>query len=238
MPANYTYFDAQGQERTIYNVLDPKALSGVATNVTSGTENLVTVTTTEGLFPGMAVAIPNIPQGAFIHAIRSSTIIELWATAWNATTGVFTTSAANANATAAATGLTGHALGFSPRCIVSLAYAMGTWRNTHTSNVSNQTAAWFQINSGSSTAIQSDELLAHQTFGKGAALIPTAGTVASGVYTPTAFTPQFTDELATVPLKRHNGELWGVYLLVSSLGHISNVQAIPGREILYLGAST
>lgn len=216
MPANYSYYDAFGIERTITGVLNPVQLTSVETNVTPGTENLVTVSSTASLYPGMPFACPNIPQAAFIHAVKSATVVELYATAWNATTGVFTTSKANANATAAATDLQAVASGFCPRTIVSLAYPMGTWRNLFTAGGYTNAAGTATVLPGTLTAT---------TF-------ITSGTTLIG-------TTQFaSDQLNATPLKRHNGEPWGIYIFVSTGGFQSLVQAIPGREPLYSGVTT
>jgi len=226
MPADYKYTDLFGVERTIPNVLDQVALTGVVTNVTAGTENRVTVASTAGLFAGMPVAIPNIPQGAFIHAVRSATEIDLWATAWDATTGIWTTSAANANATVATSGILGAALGFDPRCIVSLTYARGVWRNLHS-----DTSALLYYSVGTVSSLGAPT-------GKGVSIVPTTLTpTPEGLTRMTASEARVSDHLAATPLKRHNGEPWGVYILVSTGGHQSVVQAIPEKEILYTGPS-
>lgn len=225
MPADYKYFD-NGEERTVLSVLNPVSLTGVETNVTGGTEHLVTVASTASLFPGMAVNIPNIPAGSFIHAIRSATVIELWRSDWNATTGVFTTSAANAAATAAASSLLGTALGFDPRCLVTQHYARGTWRNTHR----NDAKLWAATYTGGTVVSMG--------VTTGAALIPTAQTYTTGFATMTQGELRVTDELAATPLKRHNGEPWSFFILVSSGGFQSLVPALPNRELIYSGVSS
>lgn len=225
MPASYLLKDSNGSTiATLPGVLDVVALTGVATNVTSGTENQVTVASTTGLYPGMPVSIPNIPDGSFIHAIRSSTVIELYRSAWNATTGVFTTSGANAAATAAASGLLGQANGFDPRCLVTQIYARGAWRNKHKGNT-----PLFTASVGGTPQSQI-------TLTPGAALIPTTHTVTTGYATMTAGEIRLTDELATTPLKRHNGESWACRLVVHSGGHLSTVPADPDYTFHYNGA--
>lgn len=224
MPASYLLKDSNGTTiATLPGVLDVVSLTGVATNVTSGTENQVTVASTTGLFPGMPVSIPNIPDGSFIHAIRSSTVIELYRSAWNATTGVFTTSGANANATAAASGLLGQAHGFDPRCLVTQFYARGAWRNKHKVQ-----SSLFYVNP---TGFQ---LMTNP--GAGSALLPTTFTLANGAATMTAGEMRVTDELAATPLKRHNGESWACRLVVHSGGHLSTVPADPDYTFHYNGA--
>lgn len=216
MPATYLLKDSNGTTiATLPGVLDVVALTGIATNVTSGTENQVTVASTTGLYPGMPVSIPNIPDGAFIHAIRSSTVIELYRSAWNATTGEFTTSAANANATAAASGLLGHAHGFDARCLVTRFYARGTWRNT-------VRAPGYTVQA--SVPVTGTGQLPFSTE-------PTySGTTVSSV------TARSSDELKATPLKRHNGEPWACRLVVHSGGHLSTVPADPDYTFHYNGA--
>ncbi len=223
MPADYKYFD-NGEERTVFSVLAPVSLTGVKT--TSG-QFLVTVASTTGLYPGMAVNLPHIPAGAFIHAIHSSTVIEIWASAWNATTGVFTTSGANAAATTTDTtgNLLGTAHGFDPRCLVSQFYARGTWRNTHRGN-----PGLSLVNPGGINVVQG--------LTPGAAMIPTTFTVATGVTTMTAAELRLSDEFAATPLKRHNGEPWSFFQLVSTGGFRSLVPALPNRELIYSGVSS
>lgn len=231
MPANYTYYDAFGIERTVLSVLAPVRLTDVATNVTPGTEHRVTVNSTAALFPGMPFSCPNIPQGAFIHAILSDTVVELRASAWDATTGVFTTSAANAAATAAATGLQAIASGFCPRTIVALTYPIGAWRNLYRSSA-NIGATTGTV---SGTLTTGSAVYATKGFGEGMMLLPTAGTLSSGVFTASTVEYLKSDDKMATPLKRHNGEPWGFYIFVSTGGFQSLVQAIPGREPLYAG---
>jgi hypothetical protein len=224
MPATYLLKDANGTTlATLPSVLEPVSLTGVATNVTSGTENQVTVASTTGLFPGMPVSIPNIPEGSFIHAIRSATVIELYRSAWDVTTGVFTSSAANANATAAASGLLGQAHGFDPRCLIAAMYARGTWRNKHKGNT-----PLFTASVGGTPQSQI-------TLTPGAALIPTTHTVTTGYATMTAGEIRLTDEMAATPLKRHNGEVWACRYVVHTGGHVSIVPADPSYTLHYNG---
>lgn len=225
MPADYKYFD-NGEERTILNVLNPVSLTGVQT--TSG-QFLVTVASTTGLYPGMAVSLPHIPAGAFIHAIHSATVIEIWASAWDASTGVFTTSGANAAATTTDTtgNLIGTAQGFNPRCLITQTYARGTWRNIHNSDT----------NGGLHTYLNTlQEFKEGHQYGLGVAIIPTSGTYhSSGYLVMNGHTVQLSDTLAATPLKRHNGEPWSFFILVSTGGFQSFVPALPGRELIYSG---
>jgi len=220
--ATYKLKDSNGRELcSIPSVLTPVALSGVATDASSN-KNLVTVTSTANLFPGMPVAIPGMPFGCFIHSILSSTQIELWRSEFNRATGVWTTSAANADATKTATGQTGYAYGYHPACVIELAYAMGMWRNLHSSDTSN----------GSPTIVGAyGENLAHETYGEGVAIVPTTGTVATGLYAMTAGDVRTTDTLAATPLKRHNGELHGLRPFVHTSGLLSHIAANPQHHV-------
>jgi hypothetical protein len=219
--AKYLLKDNNGRTlATLPGVLDPVALTGVET---SSSSNLVTVASTTGLYAGMAVSIPNIPAGALIHAVKSTTVIELWASSWDATNGVFTTSAANANASATATGMLGSAQGFNARCRVSEFYARGTWRNTH--RLSTNFGAGTFAGAGS-TGLSS---------GSGQAFIPSAKTITTGYYTITNGDMVATDELAATPLKRHNGEPWSFYIVVHTSGHQSIIPAAPDQTLHYNG---
>ena len=227
--ATYKLKDSNGRElASITSVLAPVALTGVSV---SSTSNLVTVDTTTGCYPGMPVAIPNVPAGSFIHAVKSSTVLELWRSDWDTSTGLWTTSATNANATATASNLTGHAYGYHPSCIMAQTYAMGMWRNLHSSNTAN---GYF----GNTNAY--GESIAHETYGEGVAIVPTAGVVGifgNGVYTMSAGDVRTTDTLAATPLKRHNGEIWGVRPFIHTSGFLSHVAANPEHHI-HLSAIT
>ena len=122
----------------IPDVLDTKALAGVATTYVetspgSGVyvgSNIITVTSTTGLFPGMGLAIPNIPRGAFIQSIKSATEIVAYAPLLDTATGEWTVSAIAAYSTAAGTGMIGHAHGFNPVPIPEAITNGEVWRNT------------------------------------------------------------------------------------------------------------
>lgn len=224
--ATYKLKDYNGRElASITSVLAPVALTGVSV---SSTSNLVTVDTTTGCYPGMPVAIPNVPAGSFIHAVKSSTVLELWRSDWATSTGVWTTSAANANATATASSLTGHAYGYHPSCIMAQTYAMGMWRNLHDSNSSN----------GSATVYGAyGEFVAHHTYGNGVAIVPTSGSLSAGLYAASAAEPRLSDNLSATPVKRHNGEIWGVRPFIHTSGFLSHVAANPEHHI-HLSAIT
>jgi hypothetical protein len=221
MPANYKYYDAFGIERTVSAVLDPLTLTGV--DVTSGS-NIITVAEASVVFPGQPISCFGIPLGAFVHSVRkvtgSPTELTLWASTFNLATGAWTTSAANANANATASGISAVVSGFCPFTIVSLAYAMGMWRNLHV--LESRLSSYGSVGAAIGAPA-----------GPGISIVPTTTTVGSGNATMTAARVATTDALDATPLKRHNGELHGAYILVSTSGHKSVVQATPGRELLY-----
>lgn len=213
---------------TVSTVLAPVVLTAVATNVTVGTENQITVASTDGVYPGMPIYCPNIPAGSFVHAIRSSTVLDLWCSSFNLTTGVASTSAANANATAAATGLTAYAYGFCPRTIVAAAYFEGAWRNLH--NFGANIGA--TVGTVSSSLTDGSSSYARAGFGPGMAVLPTAGSLAYGVLTISAVEYLKSDHLATTPLKRHNGEVWGYHIITHTSGFQTKIAARPKHDII------
>lgn len=209
---------------TVEGLLAPVQLTSVAT--TSGSST-VTVNSTTNLFPGMVFRCPNFSGPCIIHAIRSTTTIDLVASVFSAT-GVWTTSAANAQATATASNLQATALAFDPAAIVSSAYAMGMWRNTH--RLTNSAFYNFGISGTAQTG---------QTMGTGIIAVPVtttnpaASAPNSGFTLPVTTRSHFTDELQDTPLKRHNGEFWSFYFAVSTGGQLSKIPAIPTNRLVY-----
>lgn len=220
MSLTYTITDRDGREITeVPLVLAAVALTGVET--ASGS-NLVTVGSVTGLYPGMPVAIPNVPPGAFIHAVKDSTTIELLRSVFSG--GAWMTVAANANATDTATELTGHAYGYHLACIIEQTYAMGMWRNLHTSRA---------IGISQTTSTQK-EVQANELFGKGVAIVPTGGTWSAQIFSPTSSGSVIatSDDLAASPAKRHNGEIWGVRPFVQTSGALSHIAARPDWSVV------
>jgi len=193
---------------TLSDVLAPVALTGVET---SSGSNLVTVASTAGLHSGMAIHCPNLPPNCIIHAVKSSTVLEVWASIY--ASGAWTTTAANANATASLTGMLARALGFCPNTIVAKAYAEGTWRNT---------------------------IRAPGFFGssfQAAANLPYTNvpqyTVSGGSLTlVTPLTAYLSDELSASPVKRDNGERWGFHIITHTNGFQSKIVARPKHDII------
>ena len=228
MPANFKYYDSYGTERTVTNVLEPVELTGV--DVTSG-DTFISVAEASVVYPGQAIMGPGIPLGSFVHSVQKSTgnptKLNLMRSSFNRTTGVWTTSAANATTDASATGTTAMVFGFSPVAIVELAYAMGMWRNLHSSRA---TGLY-----GVSATIPETQY--GDVHGEGVALVPTAVTAGANGLVASGGSVRTSDTLEATPLKRHNGELHGAYIIVSQYGYQSVVQALPGRELIYSPAA-
>jgi len=161
--------------------------------------------------------------GCFVAAVKSTTELELWLSVFNLSTGVASTTAVNANATATATvdtsgnTLLARALGYHPSCIIASAFFMGAWRN---------------LNGATYTGGNPQ---AGYSFGAGMAVLPTAGTVTTGSAVPNAYEYIKSDTLTATPLKRHNGELWGVRPIVHTSGHLSHIPAAPKSGLIYTG---
>ena len=232
MPANFKYYDSYGTERTVANVLEPVELTEV--DVTSG-DTFISVAEASVVYPGQAIMGPGIPLGSFVHSVQKSTgnptKLNLMRSSFNRTTGVWTTSAANATTDVSVTGTTAMVFGFSPVAIVELAYAMGMWRNLHSSHASGL------YGTSSSAAATYNETQYSDVFGEGVALVPTAVTVGLSGLAVSGGNIRTSDTLEATPLKRHNGELHGAYIIVSQYGYQSVVQALPGRELIYSPAA-
>ena len=232
MPANFKYYDSYGTERTVANVLEPVELTEV--DVTSG-DTFISVAEASVVYPGQAIMGPGIPLGSFVHSVQKSTgnptKLNLMRSSFNRTTGVWTTSAANATTDVSVTGTTAMVFGFSPVAIVELAYAMGMWRNLHSSHAS----GLYGFNPGLYGAFQ--ETQHSDVHGEGVAIVPTAVTTSPNGLVSSGGDVRTSDTLEATPLKRHNGELHGAYIIVSQYGYQSVVQALPGRELIYSPAA-
>lgn len=204
---------------SVIGVLAPVALTGVETTATS---NVITVDDTTGVYPGMSIFCPFIPYGSFVHAI-SGNDLHLYASVFDQTTGVWTTSADNAQASDSDTGLGAHAEGFNPVPVTHF-YALGTWRNLTRSSVATPIAA-----GGTSGTI---------ALANGYLNIPgvvtdldSSANIGTGAFsiTPT-LTPS--DDAAATPLRRHMGEPWSVWVFVSTGGLISIFPASNEYSVL------
>lgn len=208
----------------IPDVLDTKALAGVVTNVTVGTANIITVTSTTGLFPGMGLAIPNIPRGAFIQSIKSATEIVAYAPLLDTATGEWTVTASAANATAIGTGMTGHAHGFNPIPIPEAITNGEVWRNTFDLSLKNAGA---DITIGQGTADYASFLALSGGYVAAAGTDVTFADVNGTkklVIAATDISMVLSDDIAMRPYRaktqwRHN------HWLVSSTGNISTIPA-------------
>ena len=244
MPITYSTYRAYDQENGAYvsppmpDIVDAVPLAGLRLTLNS---NIITVTSTEGLFPGMALFLPHVPQGAYIHAIPSLTQIVAYGFSLNATTGEFTVSAAAANATLeVSTGdLGGHARGFNEFGIPTPQSNGGTYSHEHF----NTGAGWSGIgdfyNGSSGTAIVA---VAGQA---GIVVVPdqltvspvgTTGAQSTVAVAATTMKPQVADSIAKVPprtLTRWVHE----YVLVSRTGAVSRVRKSPNVQLVRTGAS-
>jgi len=234
MPANFKYYDSYGTERTVANVLEPVELTEV--DVTSG-NTFISVAEASVVYPGQAIMGPGIPLGSFVHSVQKSTgyptKLNLIRSLFNRTTGLWTTSAANATTDVSVTGTTAMVFGFSPVAIVELAYAMGMWRNLHSARASG-------IYGTASNSLNTTVEAHSDVHGEGVAIVPTTIAMVpfgSGIYASASANVRTSDTLAATPLKRHNGELHGAYIIVSQYGYQSVVQALPGRELIYSPAA-
>lgn len=216
--ASYKIYDDSGRLiSTVVSVLTPVQLTGVATTSSS---NIIVVDSIAGCYPGMPVSAPYIPQGSFIVGFKSSTEIVLACSAWDAGTGVFTTSAANANATATGSGLIGYAYGFSSMCLVQNFFPLGTWRNLITSQ--------YSYKMGSTGAYESFITANAEVTGFAFSGSPITSTPTYGIKS---------DVLSSTPLKRHNGEPWGYYPFISTGGLLTAIPANPQYQIVLSSAT-
>jgi len=244
MTITYSTYRAYDQENGAYvsspmpDIVDAVPLAGLRLTLAS---NLITVTSTEGLFPGMALFLPHVPQGAYIHAIQSATQIVAYGFTHSVTTGEFTVSAAAANATAAVTegNLGGHARGFNEFGIPTPQSNGGTYSHEHF----NTGAAWGgfkNVNNGSSI-----DAVASVAGQAGIMVVPdqlevkgigTTGAQSTVAVAATTMKPQVADSIAKVPprtLTRWVHE----YVLVSRTGAVSRVRKSPNVQLVRTGAS-
>lgn len=224
------------QQYTVPNVLAAVALAGVET--TNGS-NVIAHTALSGsaVYPGMSVRIPGIPLGSFIAAIKDSTHLELACSTWDAATGIGTTLPANAQATSAGTisGLSGYALGYDPLCVIMQFLPLGTWRNEvgSTSLIIPTYASWAASSGNTAGAVISGPGTVAANAEVTAA---TWNTATPGAVTLTPTYGAKSDSYATTPTKRHNWEPYGVRLLFSTGGHVSDVPADRDWTVRYYGA--
>jgi len=205
---------------TIPGVRAPVPLAAVATTLAS---NLITCTSTVNVYPGMPICCPGIPIGTFVAAVQSGTVLELALSIFNRTTGVWSTTGANANASATATGLTALAFGYHPFCVIEQSFPLGTWRNEiRNSSVEIPTSTF--IASGTVLLSGSAKLQVPGLMSAATASIDQATpSVSTTVVTPTFDVKD--DTCAATPLKRHNGEPWGIRPVICTGGQPSHIPA-------------
>jgi len=219
MPKTYCVTNDYGETvRVIPDVIDPVQLLGVAT--TSGS-HVVTVLDATVLWPGMAVQIPHIPRGAFIHAILSETEIVLMAPKWDAATGIASVSTTNAQATVTEADMLGTATGCSDVAIPTW-YFEGTWQNVISSSGAIKIPMVYGV-----AAMDQSTTLQQQPW----TMIPQMAVGSGGVAAVSAVEVVKSDSLLTTPLKRHDGEPWGVWLVTDNDGHQTKVRANPQHTI-------
>lgn len=218
MPAFKEYNEFGQLICTIDGVLAPVQLASVST---TSSQSSITCTSTTGVYPGMVLRCAGFAGPVIVHAVRNSTTLDLVASAFSAT-GVWTTSAANAQATASLSSLTATVLAFDPQAIVSVPYALGAWRNIY-----NRTGVLTTSPASPTTFAASLPPVS------GSAVLPTTVTIATGVAQMTAGSIISSDDCAVTPLKRHNGEFWGFYYIVSTHGHLSKIPAIASNRVVY-----
>jgi len=244
MPITYSTYRAYDQENGAYvsppmpDIVDAVPLAGLRLTLNS---NLITVTSTEGLFPGMALFLPHVPQGAYIHAIPSLTQIVAYGFSLNAATGEFTVSAAAAGATLAVTegNLGGHARGFNEFGIPTPQSNGGTYSHEHF----NTGAKWNGIGDFSNGS--TGKAIVEVAGQAGIVVVPdqltvspvgVTGAQSTVAVAATTMKPQVADSIAKVPprtLTRWVHE----YVLVSRTGAVSRVRKSPNVQLVRTGAS-
>jgi len=248
MPTTYSKFRLYDQENGAYvtpeipNIIDVVELTGVSTSHTSNA-NEITVASTAGLFPGMSLHIATLPQGAFIHAVKSSTVIVAHAPAFDTATGTWTVSAANANATATASSMTGSARGANAIGIPMVDANGSTYRNEfgHTG------AAWNAHGEYTSSGPTTNKAVDPVAAQPGVVLTPDsvsvlpigAGTTAQTAVklSATAITPKISDSVKGTPPRPM--PLWTTWwLLVASTGAVTLLRKSPQVQLVRTGSST
>lgn len=238
--ATFKIFKNNRLVTTIPGVLAPITLAGVVTTIGAG-GHLLTVTSTAGIYAGMAIACPSVPVGSFVASVLSTTVLELACSTFNRTTGVWSTSAANAQALTAGTGQTAVAFGYHPYCIVEQSFPLGVWRNEiRNSSMTIPTSTY--SNSSSDTGVGVTNTTTSLLSGPAQLQVPalltnaTVALMSGAVNGTTLITPVYEvkdDTCAATPLKRHNGEPHGIRPFVSTGGYVSHVPATPEWFVHY-----
>lgn len=226
----YLYKNESGKTlQEIPLVLPPRRLTGV---VTDDTSNIVTVDSTEGVWPGMAYDGPYIADGvhAYVRNVLSETALEIWGSKWDAGTGFFTLSAedgvpaetdSDPGRMATVSGFRDNALCFDPQ---------GVWMNEIESTGTVAMPVGYTNGGGSNLLSSHMSKMPYTfdpqyTFAGGAATMLTIGQ-------PLIFK---SDSMADVPLKRHNGVPRAFWLLVSAGGYVSKLPALSKHSCAFAG---
>jgi len=223
-------FNNNREVHTIPGVLTPVALTSVAT--TSGS-NSITVASTAGVYAGMPITCPNVPLGAFVSAVTSATVLELTMSLYNRTTGIWSTSWVNAYAQSSASGLTAMAHGYHPACVVEQSIPLGVWRN----EIRNSSITVPVVGTAASgtVLVSGPAVINAPALMSSAAAATNTGT---GAFSATPTYSVQDDTCAATPLKRHNGEPWGVRMVVSTGGIMSHFPAHMDWQAFYNGADS
>lgn len=222
--AKYEYKDSQGElKQTVALVLPPKRLTGVETDDTS---NIVTVASTEGVWPGMAWDGPYIADGvhAYVRAVLSATRLEIWGVKWEPGTGFYEMSAENGvpmetdsdpDLIAHVSGVREFALLFEPQ---------GVWRN----EIAAKGVVNIPVKVADATVVQTTQT--EFPFTLDPAYTWTTPATVVNVGQPVVHK---SDSLATTPLQRHNGVPVQCFVLVSEKGYLSVLPA-AGHSLAFL----
>lgn len=245
MPTTYSTYRACDQASGVFltpaipHIIDVVSLTGL--RLTSGS-NIITVTSTEGLYPGMALFLPYVPMGAFIHAVMSDTQIVAYGITRDALTGVYTVSADAGDATTTVTtgNLTGHARGFNEFGIVTEQTDGTTYRN----EINSTGAGWSGIKTLSNGGTSPDAVV--PVIGQaGIVVVPdqlelkgigVPGSQSTVAVAATTIKPQVSDSIAKVP-PRPQTRWVHECVLVASTGAVTRIRKAPNVQIVRTGAS-
>jgi hypothetical protein len=212
---------------TFAGVLNAVRLTGCT--VSSGSNVLSGLSSVTGLFPLMGVSGPGIPRGSFIAAIKDADEVVLACSKFDATTKLWTTSEANAQATGSTSGATIVFHGHAGVPIVDF-YALGTYRDDIDHEGSVQLVTGTSPTWASAGTVTTKGMAAYIEPSEAAYAIASAtntaaptvkGTLAIGV-----------DDRITHALPRHKVEPWGRWVFVSTDGHLGHFPASDGFAVI------
>jgi len=257
MPTTYSAYRACDQASGVFltpaipNIIDVVSLAGLRLTVGS---NIITVTSTVGLYPGMSLFIPYVPMGAFIHAVMSDTQIVAYGILRDATTGAYTVSADAADATLDVTtgSLTGHARGFNEFGIVTDQTDGTTYRNEFATTGAGWAAYGTYTTPEPADPYPNKTTRTKQDFGAQAGIVIVPGELSIKTQGYTSSTPRIydssivvatesvkasvTDSIAKVP-PRPQTRWVHEYVLVASTGAVTRIRKAPNVQMVRTGAS-